>query len=163
MNELTPVGRALDIRRSSLCFIIQMRAETGEAWRRDGLMDRKNAYTTRRQTHDPSIVRPTGPPRIALDQARHRRAQAPTCCEPTMWTPISTVTPTPSTTPTATATPARTGLYLPLIFRQHTSGRARCERRPNSNPLDTGAYRAYDQGEGAAVKRLAMMPMKSFD
>ncbi len=40
------------------------------------------------------------------------------------WTPISTRTPTPSTTPTATATPTRVGLYLPLIFRQHASGRA---------------------------------------
>ena len=42
MNKLSPVGRALDIRRSSLCFIIRTRAETGEAWRRDGLMDNKN-------------------------------------------------------------------------------------------------------------------------
>ena len=28
-------------------------------------------------------------------------------------------------TPPATATPARTGLYLPLIFRQYAGGRAR--------------------------------------
>lgn len=42
MNKLSPVGRALDIRRSSLCFIIQTRAVSGEAWRRDGIRDNKN-------------------------------------------------------------------------------------------------------------------------